>query len=100
MVDKDVELFAVVDPWYEFAEYIALEIRALFVKREMTALAAVVAVASAVIRHGSLPSYCIVGKTLTCISCIVRTLGIRLPTLSLLAIPSTGGIGARVALLG
>ena len=95
-----MQLLAVIDFWHVSAVHIAYEFRALFVKREMTALAAVVAVASAVIRHGSLPSYCIVGKNLTCISCIVRTLGIRLPTLSLLAIPSTGGIGARVALLG
>lgn len=50
--------------------------------------------------HGSSPSCCIVGKTLTCISCIVRNRGRRLPTLSLRAIPSTADIGARVALLG
>ena len=51
MVDKDMQLFAVVDIWREFAEYIALEFRSLFIKREMAALAAVVVVASAVICH-------------------------------------------------
>ena len=53
MVDKDMQLFAVVDTWYKFAEYLVLELRALFVKREMAALAAVIAVSSVVIRHGS-----------------------------------------------
>ena len=100
MVDKDMQLLAVIDFWHVSAVYLANEFRTLFVKREMAALATMVAIASVVIRHGSSPSCCIVGKTLTCISCIVRTLGIRLLTLSLLAIPSTGGIGARVALLG
>jgi len=51
MVDKDMQLFAVVDIWYKFAEYIALEFRTLFVKREMSALAAVIAVSRVVISH-------------------------------------------------
>lgn len=100
MVDKDMQLLAVVDIWREFAEYFALEFCTLFIKLEMATLAAVVVVASAVIRHSSLPSCCTVGKTLTCISCIVRNLDRRLPTLSLRAIPNTADIGARVALLG
>lgn len=51
MVDKDMQLFAVVDLWREFAEYLVLEFRALFIKREIASLAAVVVVASAVICH-------------------------------------------------
>ena len=58
MVDKDMQLFAVVDLWREFAEYIALEFRSLFVKCEIATLAAVTAVARAVIRH-DLPSFSI-----------------------------------------
>lgn len=52
MVDKDMQLFAVVDTWYEFSEYIALEFRALFIKCKMATFATVVAVTSAVICHG------------------------------------------------
>ncbi|MFR2626235.1 MAG: hypothetical protein ACLS89_01105 [Collinsella sp.] len=51
MVDKDMQLLAVVDLWHVPAVYLALEFRALFVKREMAALAAVVVVSSGVICH-------------------------------------------------
>lgn len=95
-----MQLLAVIDFWHVSAVYLANEFCALFVKREIYAFVAVIAIASVVIRHDSSHSCCIVGKTLTCISCIVRNRDRRLPDLSLLAIPSTGGIGARVALLG
>lgn len=51
MVDKDMQLFAVVDLWRELAEYLVLEFRALFVKRKVATLAAVIAVARVVIHH-------------------------------------------------